>query len=281
MGRGRIRQAQRAAQPLHGELDDARRQRPATLADEQRSPGRQRHRAEVEIGGDGVAHRRDYRHRAGLAALAEHGERINGPGGRLFAGERECFRDTQSRAVEQGEDGGIAGQDPLRAGLAVARLGARDFAGGGCRERLGQGAGDLGRSHGGQGGSLALAGAFQMAREGTHTGKAAQQGAALDARRAPPCHEGTNITGQQGGKVGNGWRAAQMFGEKGDELPQIATVGLQSVGGGAPLAGEMGEPALGFRRQVWPGGRKYEVHAVGAGFAGLDGRHGISMAQSR
>ena len=47
-GRG-IRQAERAAQRLDGELDDARRERAAAGADEQRALGRQRVGAEAQV----------------------------------------------------------------------------------------------------------------------------------------------------------------------------------------------------------------------------------------
>ena len=66
-----VGQPERAAHPLHRKLHDARRQRPALGADEERPVGRQRIGAEAQIVLDRGAHRRDDRRRACLAALAE------------------------------------------------------------------------------------------------------------------------------------------------------------------------------------------------------------------
>ena len=51
-------QAERAAQPLHRELDDARRERPALDAEKERAVGRQPPGAERDIVGDGLRPRR-------------------------------------------------------------------------------------------------------------------------------------------------------------------------------------------------------------------------------
>src|SRR6478609_1071746 len=67
--RGAVGQTERAAQPLHRELDDARAQGPAACADEDRAFGRQRIRAHRDIVLYQCEHVLKHRHHAGLVAF--------------------------------------------------------------------------------------------------------------------------------------------------------------------------------------------------------------------
>ena len=121
-----VRQAERAAQLLHGELDHARRQRPAP-APTNSGPS----------GGSAIGtERRDIPRpprRIGsitgtvriLRALAGDGHRIDRPDRRVCAADAERLGDAQARAVKQRQHGGIAREDPGLARVAGAQLGAR------------------------------------------------------------------------------------------------------------------------------------------------------------
>ena len=78
-------QAERAAHPRHRQLHDARRQRAAFRADEQRAGRLEDKGAERQIILDRLAHRSDDRRRAGLLALADDrdGVRFRRPARRL------------------------------------------------------------------------------------------------------------------------------------------------------------------------------------------------------
>src|SRR5258708_36714759 len=67
-------QAQERAQPLHLALNQARIERPAPHAHEEWTLCSQTMRAECQILGDSLAHRREYRHEPCLAALAGEAE---------------------------------------------------------------------------------------------------------------------------------------------------------------------------------------------------------------
>ena len=71
-------QAERAAQPRHRQLHDARRQRAALGADEQRAVVGQVVRTKRDISGDELLDLRQHRHHARLAALAGDGDRVAG-----------------------------------------------------------------------------------------------------------------------------------------------------------------------------------------------------------
>ena len=167
MGRRAVGQAKRAAHPLDRELDDARRQRPASRADEKRAIGRQVMRAEVQIGFDGRADRRDHRRRARLPALAQTVSGIAAAAGRVAAADAERLGNAQARAIEQGEHGGVAGEDPGRRGPLRPGADASDVAAPTARRAAWAGSraifGERTRREGG-GASLVLA--LQMAREG-------------------------------------------------------------------------------------------------------------------
>ena len=65
-----------------------------------------------------------------------------------------------------------------------------------------------------------------MTGEGAHAGKLAQQRAVSRPGHASMRHEGAQVRRGQAGKGRQVWRVAEMFGEKADELPQVAGIGL-------------------------------------------------------
>src|SRR3569623_138653 len=76
MRRGAVRQSERATQPFHGQLNDARCQRPAARADEHRLLGRKRMRALGDIILHGVEHAMQHRDHPRLVAFARHRDDI-------------------------------------------------------------------------------------------------------------------------------------------------------------------------------------------------------------
>ena len=57
---------------------------------------------------------------------------------------------------------------------------------------------------------------------------------------------------------------AEMSGEEGNELPQVARIGLAGERRGLPLRGQAAEPDAGFSREVGRGLREYEVRLRGS-----------------
>ena len=117
-----VGQAERAAQLRDGELDDARRERAAAGADEQRALGRQRDRGRARdtprppAGPAAITGTR-----ARLAALAGDGHGVDAADRRVPAPDAQRLGDAQARAVEQRQHGGVAGEDPRLARLAGAQ----------------------------------------------------------------------------------------------------------------------------------------------------------------
>src|SRR5437764_13926802 len=107
----RLRQAERAAQPRHRELNDPRREWAAFGADEQRTVTADLVRAEREIIGDEVLHLRQHRHHALLAALADDRDHLPLTAGEITAPQPERLGNAQPAAVEEREHGSVAGVD--------------------------------------------------------------------------------------------------------------------------------------------------------------------------
>ena len=80
-------------------------------ADEQRPVVGKIVRAERDVIGDELENLRQHRHHARLVALAGDSDRV-ARAGNVPGPQAERFGNAQSRAVEQGEHGGIAGEDP-------------------------------------------------------------------------------------------------------------------------------------------------------------------------
>src|SRR5690242_11887439 len=93
MRRRAVRQTERAAQPLHGQLHDTRRKRPAARADKQWAIRRKTVRAKREIVGDQFADLWKHRNHAGFVALSCNSQSITAGG--VLALEAEGLRDAQ------------------------------------------------------------------------------------------------------------------------------------------------------------------------------------------
>ena len=177
--------------------------------------------------------------------------------GTLAALEPERLGDAQPAAVEQRQHGGVAREDPGLAFLAGAQVGVGDALGGGDGERLRQRLGNLRRAHRGERADLALAVAFEEARERAHAGQRAHQRAAADARRAPRRHEGAHVLRGELGELGQRWRAAEMLGEKAEELARRRARRPPAVFARHPALGaEMAQPARDLGRHVGGGSGK-------------------------
>src|SRR5580692_3310662 len=94
-----LRQAERAAQPRHGELDEARRQRPALGADEQRPVVGQVEGTERDVIRDQLVDLRQQRHHALLAALSGDSQRV--ARAEIGALQAQRFGNAQAAAIEQ------------------------------------------------------------------------------------------------------------------------------------------------------------------------------------
>ena len=186
------------------------------------------------------------------------------PGARHVAAlEAERLGDAQARAVEQRQHGGVAREDPRLALLAGAEVGIGDLLGRCDGERLRQRLRHLRRAHGGERADLALAVAFQKARERAHARERPHQRAAADAVAAPRRHEGAHVLRRELGEFGERRRAAEMLGHESEELPDVALVGLDGLARHAALGAEMREPARHLGRHV----RAAKVNSLrGSGF---------------
>ena len=74
-------------------------------------------------------------------------------------------------------------------------------------------------------------------------GERAHQRAAADIVGAPRRQEGAHIGRRQRGKLLQRRRAAEMLGEKGEELQHVAPIGFERLRRQPPLGAEMCEPA--------------------------------------
>ena len=67
---------------------------------------------------------------------------------------------------------------------------------------------------------------------------------------APRRHEGAHVLRREPGEFGQRRPAAQMLGQKSEELPDVALVGLDGLGRHPALGAEMREPARHLGRDV-------------------------------
>src|SRR5581483_3683606 len=93
--------------------------------------------------------------------------------------------------------------------------------------RLRQGLGDLRCAHGGERADLALAVAFEEAREGARAGQAPHQRTAADAGAAPRRHEGADVLRLQRRQPLERRLAAEMLCHECEKLPDVAAIGLE------------------------------------------------------
>ena len=179
-----VGQAERAAHPRHRELHDARRQRAAFRADEQRAGGFEGIGAERQIVLDRRAHRGNDRRRAGLPSLADDRDGVRFADGRVGAPDRKRFRDAQARAVAERQHRGVARQDPGLARLAFAQCGRGHRFGVRRAQGPGQAPPGLGGADRAERSGCLSRLARDMAGERFQGGERALQRAALD--RLPP-----------------------------------------------------------------------------------------------
>ena len=150
---------------------------------------------------------------------------------------------SQTCAVKQREHRGVAGEHPLFARLAGPRVGVGDLPGRDDGERFRQCFRHLRRSHGGQRADLALAVSLQKPGKRPDSRQSPHQRPPADAVAAPRRHEGAHVLRRQPGQFGESRLAAEMPGQKAQELPGVALVGLDGLGRHAALGAEMSEPA--------------------------------------
>ena len=146
------------------------------------------------------------------------------------------FGDAQARTVKQREHGGVAREDPRLALLAGAQVGVG--------EPLGV------RNVSGFGSVFATFGARTAESAATlplplRSRKRANERAPASARiserapntvRAPRRHEGAHILRRELREFLERRRAAEMVGEKGEELLDVAPIGFERLGRHPPLA---------------------------------------------
>ena len=197
--------------------------------------------------------------RAGLAALADHRHGVDAVDRRVAALQAQRLRDAQARAVEQGQHGGVAGEDPRLARLAGPGPAAVTATAAAAESGRGRVLSTFGLRIAAKARRGAVALALEMAREGAQGRELAHERAALDplARAAPPGRSGCRAASgpTSAGKVGASPRCTV---EEGQELAQVPAIGLDGLRREPALLGERGEPALtpprGCRRR--PGGAR-------------------------
>ena len=97
--------------------------------------------------------------------------------------------------------------------------------------------GDLRRAHGGERADLALAVAFEEARERAHAREHAHQRAAADAVGAPRRHEGAHVRRRQRRELASVGCTAEMLGQEAGTA-DVALVGLDRLRRHPPLGAE-------------------------------------------
>ena len=189
--------------------------------------------------------------------------------GKSSARKAKRLGDAQARAVEQRQHGGIAGENPRLALLAGAQVGIGDALGGRDGERLRQRLRHLRRPHGGERADLALAVAFEEARERARARQHPHQRAAADAVRAPRRHEGAHVGWGRGSPSdARMTRRPRCSARNGQELPDVAAIGFDRLRRHPPLGARDGRASARPRpRRRGPrraGRRRFARFCIGA-----------------
>src|SRR5207247_9562633 len=142
-------------------------------------------------------------------------------------------------------------------------------------ERLRQRSRQLRRAYGGERADLALAVAFEEARERAYARERTHQRSAAGAGGAAGRHEGAHVGGRELCEFRKRRRAAEMFGEEGEELAHVALVGLDGLARHAALGAEMRKPAHDLGRDVARGLAEF------GRLAGLPTGHGAVGPRTR
>ena len=154
-------------------------------------------------------------------------------------GQREGLGDAQAAAVEQGEEGDVAGLGKLGFGGVGDSGGER--AGVGGRQGFGEGRRHFGRAEQGGGRVVDAVAAGEEAEEAADGGEVAGAGAVASAGIGFGGEPGAEVGFAQGGQRGEGGGGAEVGGEEGGEEADVAGVGLDGEGGGPAFGGEVGE----------------------------------------
>ena len=250
-----LRQAERAAHPRHRQLHDARRQRAAFRADEQRAGGLESIGAKRQIVLDRLAHRRNDRRRARLLALADDRDGVRFADRRVGASDRKGFGDAQARAVAEREHRGVARQAPRARALrrrasavVVIALASGGLKGRG-RRRPALGARTAPSAAAVSPPSRAIWRASDLRAESARCSERPST-----AFRPPVGEKGAQIAWRAIGEIGDARRRAETLPEKGEKLPGVAAISLDRARRQAPLVGEMVKPGGRRRGEVGRGG---------------------------
>ena len=235
---GRGRKAQLQPGRFHRPGNQARVQRTAAYPAKQRLCRGQIKRDKGCIAGHGSARRRDDRDQPCLAALAGDAQHLGQRACR--AGQPQRFGNPQATAIKQCHDGGIAGGDPIFAGLGFHAV---DHV---ARTVLGQGAGQgpavLRPARRQDRGGIHAVTLCQPTRETLDGGECARKRPRPKAARTLMRHPGAQIGlghAQQG--CGAFGRAA-MAGQKIQIARDIGGIGCDRMGGCPVQRPDMGQP---------------------------------------
>ena len=180
---------------------------------------------------------------SGLAALAQNRQTVDRADWRAFAFDRQRFRNAQSRAIEHGQHGGVARQYPGLPGFPLAGFLVHQIASVGNGESLGQAMRTFGRPQSAEKVRFGETLFFGEAQKRSHRGQRAQQRSILQPFIAALGEKCPQVRRLQSPQFGGAGRLALVFGEKAQEKPQVATIGVERVPRRTPLTRELAKPA--------------------------------------
>lgn len=190
------------------------------------------------------------RHQPCLVALAGDTQRRRA-GADIVWRHVQRLGDAQAAAIEQGQHSRIARGDP--GFIMHLRLVADDGDGLGVRQRFRQRFRLLRRADRGRTRGIHQAFLFEIAQQRTKTGKIAPERTRAGAILAACGEKTAEIGGPQRLDILDACRAAEMAGEKGQELPGVALIGIQRVGGKPPFLTKHLQPAAALVHQLGVG----------------------------
>ena len=240
-GVARFGQAQRAAQMLHQGLRLARAHRLAAAGNKQRPVARQRRRKLRGIGVDRLAHHRQHRHAALLAALADDVERRAQRG--IAALQAQRLGNAKARAIKQREQRDVAWPRSIhRSALcarpplpARARHRLRSRAAAGCAECVGCARRARRRCR-----ECPSRARWRKKLRIAASARCTPRGPNPSARRSGD--EAADVGGRELGQRALVHRPAQMPLQEGEKARHIVAIGAQRVRAGAALMGEARQP---------------------------------------
>ena len=198
--------------------------------------------------------RGEARDEAGLAALAGDGEVI-GVQRRIAAGQPQGFRDAQAAAIEQDEYGTVARLNPWRALIGPVVFDAKPVRGGdaqGTRNSVGK----LWTFQPGKGGVLKNSVLLEITEKRADGGELSSKRPAFGAVLPALGKEGAEIESGEASKFDQPRLAAEMGGEEGTELGEIAGVGLEGLRRNPTLGFQISEPSAERLGRIGTGGER-------------------------